>query len=101
MPQEEGCQWSHMVVQEVRPQDPAKVLLMRRADAVDVCPREILQAIHAKGHAWTVDLLQVVPIGSSWLQSVGLAHASCGAEHSALMVRRLALQPQRSNVVND
>ena len=35
---------SYMMVQEVRPEDAAKVLLMRRSDAVDVCAREILQA---------------------------------------------------------
>ena len=58
----QGRQWSYMVVQEMRPEDPAKVLLMRRADAVDVCPREILQAIHAKGHAWIVTLLQVAQL---------------------------------------
>ena len=26
------------------------------------CPREILQALHAKGHAWIVTLLQVAQL---------------------------------------
>ena len=40
----QSYQNSYVLVQKVHPEDPAKVLLVRRANAMDICPREILQS---------------------------------------------------------